>query len=48
MGGAGVALPFLTLALDGSEWSASHPDHFKQEEKAPVCTEKGTGLDAVE
>jgi hypothetical protein len=25
-GGSGdIALPFLTLALDGGEWSASHP-----------------------
>jgi hypothetical protein len=26
---------FLTLALDGGEWSASHPGHFTYREKAP-------------
>jgi hypothetical protein len=24
----GIAPPFLTLALDGVEWSTSHPSHF--------------------
>jgi len=27
--------PFLTLVLDGSEWSASHPGHFNPRERAP-------------
>jgi hypothetical protein len=26
---------FLTSALDGGEWSASHPGHFTPREKAP-------------
>jgi len=25
----------LTLALDGAEWSASHPGHFMLRERAP-------------
>jgi hypothetical protein len=25
----------LTLALDGSKWSASHPGHFTPRERAP-------------
>jgi len=26
---------FLTLALDGGEWSVSHPSHFTPGERAP-------------
>jgi hypothetical protein len=35
--GSGVTAPhaFLTLALDGDEWSASHPEHFTPKERAP-------------
>jgi hypothetical protein len=44
---------FLTLALDGGEWSASHPSHFTPRETAPGTHWIGgwvgprAGLDAV-
>jgi hypothetical protein len=47
-------LIFLTSALDGGEWSASHPGHFTPEERAPGTHCIGgwvgprTGLDDVE
>jgi len=31
---------FSSLALDGSEWSASHPDHFTPEERAPYSLDR--------
>jgi hypothetical protein len=31
----GIAPTFLTLALDGGEWSASRPGHFTAGERAP-------------
>jgi hypothetical protein len=34
-GSGGVAPPFLTLVLDGGEWSASRPGRFTPEESAP-------------
>jgi hypothetical protein len=35
-GGVGVKhQAFLTLALDGGEWSSSHPRHFTPTENAP-------------
>jgi hypothetical protein len=30
----GIAPPFLTLVLDGDEWSASHPSYFTSGERA--------------
>jgi hypothetical protein len=36
MGSGGIAPPFLTLALDRGEWSASCPCHFTPRERAPV------------
>jgi hypothetical protein len=30
-----MAAPFLTLALDGGEWSASHLCHFMPQETSP-------------
>jgi uncharacterized membrane protein YsdA (DUF1294 family) len=50
----GIAPPFLTLALDGDEWSASRSGHFIPEERSPVTNCIGgwvgarAGLDAVE
>jgi hypothetical protein len=32
----GIAPPFLTSALDGGEWPASHPGHFTPGERFPV------------
>jgi hypothetical protein len=34
MGSGGIAPLFLTLALDGGEWSASRPDRFTPGERA--------------
>jgi hypothetical protein len=51
MGKGGIAPQFLTLALDGDEWSASRRSRFTPVEKALVSTGWwGTrpGLDAVE
>jgi hypothetical protein len=31
----GIALPFLTSALDGGKWSPSHPGNFLPGERAP-------------
>jgi hypothetical protein len=36
LGSGGIAPPFLTLALDGGEWSASHPCRFTPAETAPL------------
>jgi hypothetical protein len=33
--GGGIAPPLLTPALDGGEWSDSHPGHFTPGETAP-------------
>jgi len=48
-GNRGIALyGFLTSALDGGEWSASHTGRFTSGEKAPVGWAGPTaGLDAV-
>jgi hypothetical protein len=35
-GSGGTAVPFLTLALDGGEWSASRPGRFTAGETEPV------------
>jgi hypothetical protein len=35
MGSAGIATPFLTLALDGGEWSISRLCRFIPGERAP-------------
>jgi hypothetical protein len=35
MGSGGIAIPFLTSALDGSEWPASRHGRFTAGEKAP-------------
>jgi hypothetical protein len=34
-GNGNTAPPFLTSALDGGEWSASHPCRFTPEERTP-------------
>jgi hypothetical protein len=34
-GSGGIALSFLTSALDGSEWWASRPNRFTPGERAP-------------
>jgi hypothetical protein len=53
-GNGGIAPPFLTLALNGSDWSASHHGRFTPGERAPSTPWTGswvgprTGLDAVE
>jgi hypothetical protein len=45
---------FLTSSLDGDEWSASRPDHFRSGEVVPVTLFIGgfmgpsAGLDATE
>jgi hypothetical protein len=52
-GSGGIALLFLTSALDGSEWSASSPGSFTPGEKGPVTNWIGgwvssrVGLDAM-
>jgi hypothetical protein len=54
MGSGGIALPFLTLALDGGEWSVSRPRRFTLEKNATGTHWIGgwvgprAGLDAVE
>jgi hypothetical protein len=35
-GCGGTAPPFSALALDGGEWSASHPGRFTAGKKAPL------------
>jgi hypothetical protein len=53
-GGDGIVPALLTSAIDGSEWSASLPDHFTSEETAldthctGGCMGLGVGLDVVE
>jgi hypothetical protein len=48
-----MLLAFLSLALDGGEWSDSHPDRFIPRERAPGTHWTGgwvrprAGLDAV-
>jgi hypothetical protein len=50
----GTAPPFLTLALEGDDWSNSYPAHFTPEEIAPSTHWIGGwlsfrgGLDIVE
>jgi hypothetical protein len=34
-GSGGMALTFMTSALDGGEWSASRPGHFTRSRKSP-------------
>jgi hypothetical protein len=52
-GSGGIAPPFLTLALDGGEQSASQPGHFTPRERMPGTNWIGgwvgprAGLDAV-
>jgi hypothetical protein len=52
--GEGIVPPFLTLALDGGKWSASHPGRFTPGEIAAGSHWIGgwvgprAGLDAVE
>jgi hypothetical protein len=36
LGSGGIAPTFLTLAIDGGEWSATHPCHFTPRERGPV------------
>jgi hypothetical protein len=40
MGSGGIPPPFLISALDGSEWSASHPGSFTPWEQPPAPTGK--------
>jgi len=42
-GSGGTAQAFLNSALDGGEWSASHPNHFTPRERAlvPIRLEAG-------
>jgi len=41
-GGVDIQLhTFLTLALDGGEWSASHPSHFTPWIKTPLYRRLG-------
>jgi hypothetical protein len=53
-GCGGIAPPFLTSAVDGGEWSASHPCHLTAGERARGahctggCLGPRAGLDAVE
>jgi hypothetical protein len=53
-GSGGIALSFLTTALDGGEWSASRPGRFTPEERTPGTHWIGgwvgprVGLDAVD
>jgi hypothetical protein len=42
MGGGGIAPSFLTLTLDGGEWSASHPGRFIPGERTPGTYWKGS------
>jgi hypothetical protein len=47
-GKGGIAPPtFLISALDGGEWSASHPDRFTLGEWIGGWVNPRTGLDAV-
>jgi hypothetical protein len=54
MGSGNIALPFLTSALDGGEWSASRPGRFTPGEIVPGThwiggwAGPGAGLDAME
>jgi hypothetical protein len=54
MGSGGIPPPFLTLALDGGEWSASGPYFFTPRVRAPDYNWIGgwvgprAGLDVVE
>jgi hypothetical protein len=47
-GSGGIAPPFLALAVDGSEWSASRPCRFTPGERAPDTHWIGNWMDAVE
>jgi hypothetical protein len=54
LGNGGIAPPFLTSGVDGTEWSASRPYRFTPWERAPGThwigrwAAPGAGLDAVE
>jgi hypothetical protein len=54
MGSGGIAPPFLTLALDGDEWSAPRPGRFTPGERSPGnhwiggCVGSRASVDAVE
>jgi hypothetical protein len=37
-GGGNIAPPFLTSALDGGEWSASHPTRLPPGKKSPIAS----------
>jgi hypothetical protein len=39
LGSGGIAPPFLALALDGGEWSASHLCHFTPRRRGPGTLE---------
>jgi hypothetical protein len=49
MGGGGIAPPVLTAALDGGEWSASHPRHFSpgKQPLEPIVQEAGWAPEPV-
>jgi hypothetical protein len=45
-----ITPPYSTSALDGGEWSPSHPDSFTPDERVPPDRRMGgsrAGLDAV-
>jgi hypothetical protein len=52
-GSGGIALPLLTSALDGGEWTASRPSRYTPEDRAPGTHWIGSwvgpeaGLDAM-
>jgi hypothetical protein len=51
-GNEDITPSFLTSALDGSEWSASHPSRFTPEKESPVlngqkAVRASAGVDAV-
>jgi hypothetical protein len=54
MGSGDIAPPFLILAIDEGEWSASHPSHCTPGERPPITHWIGgwvghrASLDAVE
>jgi hypothetical protein len=45
MGGGGIAPPFLTSALDGDEWSASHNGSLTPRETVPSAQWIGSWVD---
>jgi hypothetical protein len=54
MGSGGIAPQFLVSAVNGGEWSASHPGRLPPEERAPGahwlggCVGLRAGLDSME